>query len=106
MNDPQFVEAARNLAQQTLVHGGDSVDGRLDYLAKRLLCRPLAAAELPVVQASLADLSAYYAGHAEDAQQLLAVGESKPDSSLDAAALAAWTMLANQLMNLDEVLNK
>jgi hypothetical protein len=66
----------------------------------------LAAAELPVVQASLADLSAYYAGHAEDAQQLLAVGESKPDSSLDAAALAAWTMLANQLMNLDEVLNK
>ena len=37
---------------------------------------------------------------------LLAVGESKPDPSLDAAELAAWTMLANQLMNLDEALNK
>jgi len=106
LNDPQFVEAARNLAQRTLVCGGDSADGRLDYLAKRLLCRPFAAAELPVVQASLADLSAHYAAHAEHARQLLAVGESKPDPSLDLATLAAWTMLANQLMNLDEVLNK
>ncbi|MCL4205889.1 MAG: DUF1553 domain-containing protein [Pirellulaceae bacterium] len=106
LNDPQFVEAARHLAQLVLVHGGDSVDSRLDYLAKRLLCRPLDAAELPVVQASLADLSAHYKANAEDARQLLAVVESQPDPSLDAAELAAWTMLANQMMNLDEVLNK
>ena len=106
LNDPQFVEAARNLAQATLVHGGDSVESRLDYLAKRLLCRPFQAAELPVVQASLADLSSYYAAHAEDAQQLLTVGESKPDPALDPAALAAWTMLTNELLNLDEVLTK
>jgi cytochrome c553 len=106
LNDPQFVEAARHLAQLVLVHGGDSVVGRLDYLAKRLLCRPLDAAELPVVQASLADLSAHYKANAEDARQLLAVGESQPDPSLDVAELAAWTMLANQMMNLDEVLCK
>jgi hypothetical protein len=106
LNDPQFVEAARHLAQLALVNGGDSVDSRLDYLAKRVLCRPLDAAELPVVQASLADLSAHYAANAEDTQQLLAVGESKPDPSLDTAQLAAWTMLANQMLNLDEVLNK
>jgi hypothetical protein len=37
---------------------------------------------------------------------LIAFGESKPDAKLDASELAAWTMLANQLMNLDEVLNK
>lgn len=106
LNDPQFVEAARHLAQLALVHGGDSVDRRLDYLAKRLLCRPLVAAELPVVQASLAELSAHYAANAEDARQLLAVGESQPDPTLDVADLAAWTMLANQMMNLDEVLCK
>ena len=34
------------------------------------------------------------------------VGESKPDATLDASTLAGWTMLVNQLMNLDEVLNK
>ena len=39
-------------------------------------------------------------------KKLLAVGESKADATLDAATLAAWTMLANELMNLDEVLNK
>ena len=106
LNDPQFVEAARHLAQHTLVHGSPSTDTRLDYLARRLLCRPLEDAELTVVRTSLAALSEHYAAHAEDARQLLSVGESKADSSLDAAELAAWTMLANQLMNLDEVLNK
>ena len=45
----------------------------------------------------------YYAAHAEDAKKLIAVGESKPDAALDAGELAAWTMLANELMNLDEV---
>ena len=34
------------------------------------------------------------------------MGESKADPALDPATLAAWTMLANELMNLDEVLNK
>lgn len=106
LNDPQFVEAARNLAQNALLRGGDAEQSRLDFLAKRLLCRPLRAEELPVVQGSLTGLSAYYAAHADDAAQLLAVGESKPDPSLAPAALAAWTMLTNELMNLDEVLTK
>lgn len=106
LNDPQFVEAARNLAQHALLHGGEATETRLDCLAKRLLCRPFRAEELPVVQASLSGLSAYYAAHADDAAQLLAVGESKPDPSLAPATLAAWTMLTNELMNLDEVLTK
>ena len=42
----------------------------------------------------------------EDAKALISVGESKPDASLPEAEFAAWTMLANELMNLDEVLNK
>jgi len=106
LNDPQFVEAARSLAQAALLHGGDSTECRLDYVARRLLCRPLETAEAAIAQASLADLSTFYAAHPEEARQLLAVGESKPDSSLDPASLAAWTMLTNELLNLDEVLNK
>ena len=106
LNDPQFVEAARSLAQAALLHGGDSMESRLDYVARRLLCRPLETAEAAIAQASLADLSTFYAAHPEDVKQLLAVGESKPDSSLDPASLAAWTMLTNELLNLDEVLNK
>ncbi|HUY92266.1 MAG TPA: DUF1553 domain-containing protein [Pirellulales bacterium] len=106
LNDPQFVEAARHLAEIVLKQGGETVESRLDLLARRLLARPWSAEELPAVQASLADLSAFYQAHDQDARQLIAVGESKPDASLDPAALAAWTMLTNEVMNLDEALNK
>jgi hypothetical protein len=106
LNDPQFVEAARWLAQTTLKSGGDKDETRIDFMARRLLCRPLRAEEMQVVQASLKDLLAHYKANAEDAKKLLAVGEAKVDPKLDANTLAAWTMLANEMMNLDEVLNK
>jgi hypothetical protein len=106
LNDPQFVEAARNLAQNVLKRGGDTTDERLESMAKRLLARPLRPEEAKVALASLDELLAFYRSHAKEAAELLAVGESKADAVLDAPTLAAWTMLANELMNLDEVLNK
>ncbi|MHB1421768.1 MAG: DUF1553 domain-containing protein [Gemmataceae bacterium] len=106
LNDPQFVESARWLAQTTLQDGGAKDERRIDFLARRLLCRPLRAEEMTVVQASLRDLLAHYKANAEDAKKLLAVGEAKVDPKLEASTLAAWTMLANEMMNLDEVLNK
>ena len=75
-------------------------------MAKRLLARPLRAQETKVVQETLADLLDFYKKNPADAKKLIAVGESKADSAVDVPTLAAWTMLANQLLNLDEVLNK
>ena len=43
---------------------------------------------------------------AEDAKKLLGIGESKADPAVNAGTLAAWTMLANEMLNLDEILNK
>ena len=105
LNDPQFVEAARHLAELT-IKSGTAPAGRIQFMAARLLARPLSAEEESIVKASFADLQAYYQGHPADAAQFIAVGESKPDASVDAPSLAAWTMLANELLNLDEVLNK
>jgi hypothetical protein len=106
MNDPQFVEAARHLAEVALtIDVGDDA-GTLDVIARRALCRPLREHELPILQASLADLRSFYSANAEDAKALLTVGESKASETLDPAELAAWTMLCNQVFNLDEVLNK
>jgi mono/diheme cytochrome c family protein len=105
MNDPQFVEAARMLAERAMKSAGD-VDERLDYMIRRLASRPFRPEESAVAKAAYDDLLTYYKAHAEDAKKLLAVGESKRDEKLDAAEHAAWTMVANQLMNLDEVLNK
>ncbi len=106
LNDPTFVEAARNLAQHALTKGGATPEGRLNFVAEQLLARPFTDAEKKVVEASLKDLVDYYAVHPQDAKQLIAVGESKADAALDVPTLAAWTMLANEMLNLDEVLNK
>jgi hypothetical protein len=106
LNDPQFVEAARHLAQLTLKRGGAKAEDCLDFMARRLLARLLRAEEVPVVRSALDDLLAHYRARPAEASKLLAVGESRADATLDPPTLAAWTMLANQLMNLDEVLNK
>jgi hypothetical protein len=106
LNDPQFVEAARFLAEKTLKEGGDKPEDRIDYMARRLLARPMRPEEVTVVRTVLGDLLAHYKEHADEAGKLIAVGESKADPKLDPGTLAAWTMVANQLLNLDEVLNK
>ena len=104
LNDPQFVESARALADSALEQPGDD-SARFDFVAQRLLARPLEADEREIVAASLAALASHYAAHPEDAGRLTAVGESKPRTA-DTSKLAAWTMLVNQLSNLDEVLCK
>ncbi len=104
LNDPQFVEAARVLADLALEQPGDD-PARIDFVARRLLARPLDSGEQQIVAASLADLAAHYTAHPDDARLLLTVGESKHRTA-DLPRLAAWTMLVNQLMNLDEVLCK
>ncbi len=102
LNDPQFIEAARHLAQRALTNDGD----RFDFLALRLLSRPFRAEERAVVESTLAALHAHYKEAPGEAKKLLAVGESQADARLNPAEHAAWTMLANQLFNLDEVLCK
>jgi hypothetical protein len=106
LNDPQYVEAARNFAQNTLKDGGDKDADKFDFIAERLLARRFRAEEMTVVQTSLEKLMAHYQSKPDDAKKLIAVGESKADASIDPAQLAGWTMLVNELMNLDEVLNK
>jgi hypothetical protein len=105
MNDEQFVEAARHLAETVLAASPASAK-RLDTLARRLLARPLRAEEAVIAQQTLLDFLSYYQSHPDDAQKLVIVGESKPAAALNVPELAAWTMLGNSLMNLDEVLNK
>ncbi len=106
LNDPQFVEAARRLAERTLKDGGVGESARIDFMAERLVARPLKPAEKKVVAGGLKDLLAHYQSSPKEAEALVAVGESPADAKLDKPTLAAYTMVANELMNLDEVLNK
>jgi hypothetical protein len=58
------------------------------------------------VKGTLKEARAYYDANAEAATKLIAVGESKVSDKVPATQLAAMTLVANQLMNLDEALNK
>jgi hypothetical protein len=106
MDDPQFVEAARVLAQNALLAGHGKVDREVKYMASRLLARSLDEKEGALVLQSYRDYLAFYKTDPEDAVKLVSVGESKPAPGLAAPKLAAMTMVANELMNLDEVLVK
>jgi hypothetical protein len=106
MNDPQFVEAARVLAQKALENGGKKLDTEVDYLSLRLVARPFDAQERKIVAQSYKDYLAYYESQPGDAEKLLHVGDAPADERIPKPRLAAMTMVANELMNLDEVLVK
>ena len=106
MNDTQFVEAARYLAQRAMREAGADFERRLDYITIRLLARELKPGERAVARRTYRELVGHYGSNAREAGKLLATGESAPDEALPATESAAWTLLTSQLMNLDEVLNK
>ncbi|MEO6244655.1 MAG: DUF1553 domain-containing protein, partial [Opitutaceae bacterium] len=105
MNDPQWIEAARKLAERAL-HAGATPKARLDFLARTALARPLEPRESAVLLKSVESFRAKYAAAEPEANALLAIGEGPPDPALAATELAAWSMVASQFLNLDEFLTK
>ncbi len=104
MNDPQFVEAARKLAERA-VQAAPTSEGRLDFLAQTVLSRSLDARELAVFAKAQSRYRTFFQAHADDAIALLQVGRS-PMAALDPAELAEWTLVSSQFFNLDEFLTK
>jgi hypothetical protein len=62
--------------------------------------------ELAELGSALHDLTAHYAKELDAARQLIATGETRPDPRMGPTELAAWTMIANVILNLDEVITK
>ena len=106
LNDPQFFESARRLAESTMSASGDDAAKTLDSISLRVLARPLNDAEKTILSANRQEYLTYYTSKPDDAKALINVGESKPNSELDPIQLATWTMICNEVLNLDEALNK
>ncbi len=106
MNEVQYVEAARVLAERTLKQGGTTPDARLQFLFKNVTCRPAESSELAELNGALQDHLTRYAKDAKAAQALIGVGETRTDPALSPSELAAWTLVANLVLNLDEVVTK
>ena len=105
MNDVQFVEAAKFLAQ-TSMENAPTLDAQIDYISLRLLARRLTPEERAAAHKGYADFQRHYVEVPGDADKLLKAGERTPNPALDPVNFAALTVLTNELMNLDEVLNK
>jgi Protein of unknown function (DUF1553)/Protein of unknown function (DUF1549)/Planctomycete cytochrome C len=105
MNDDQFVEAARALAQRVMQHvKGD--DERMDHLFQLVLSRHVKPDEKTILLQRLEYLKTQFREDKESAAKLRAVGESNHDGTLDANDHAAWTALCQLVLNLDEAITK
>lgn len=106
LNDPQYVECARGLATRCLKEGGATDVERAEWMLRQVVLRHPLRDEVAGLVSDQADYLAEFRAAPEQAAALIAIGELPPDPGLDPADLAAWTLVANTLMNLDEFLNK
>ncbi len=106
MNDPQFVESARALAQRALREGGETLGERIAYahrIATSLRPRP---STLSVLEEAYREELAVFRGDTERARRLLAVGESPVDKEMDPAEHAAMTIVASMILNLNATVTR
>ncbi|HUK45940.1 MAG TPA: DUF1553 domain-containing protein, partial [Terriglobales bacterium] len=106
MNDEQWVEAARALAERVIHEAGPGTQKRINLMSEILLAHDAPAPMAAALETSLQQLQRHYAKDRKAAHALVEVGESKPDASIPEPELAAWTMVANEMLNLDETINK
>jgi len=105
MNDVQYFEAARNFAQRALQTSA-STDARITAMFRATTGRFPSAQEAEIIRQSFDQHLAAYLAKPEEAKKAITYGESKPDEKLSPAELAAWTMVANLILNLDEAVTK
>jgi hypothetical protein len=106
MNDEQFVEAARHLARRMITEGGNAPEDRLTYGFRLATARRPDAKELETLTQLLEQQLAFYRADKNAALKLLSDGASQRDDALEPGEHAAWTMMANLILNLDETITK
>jgi len=105
LNDPQFVEAGRALAQRLIQSGGDT-SKRIDFGYRLATSRPAEAREVEILTALLEEHRTRFLKNPESAKHYLSVGESPRDESIDPIEHASWMVIAQTILNLDESLTR
>ncbi len=106
LNDPAYVEAARVLGQRVMREGGATPSERIAYAFRLCTARPPESREADVLLKIFEAQLARFKSDSASAAKLAKIGESQPPAGLDIAELAAWTAVANVLLNLDETITK
>jgi hypothetical protein len=106
MNDPQFVEASRALAQRIMIEGGATPNSRIAYGFRLATTRKPAGDEIKVLLDVFTQELAEFQKDKGATEKLLGVGDFKNRADLDKAELAAWTTIASMILNLDETITR
>ena len=105
LNDPVFVEAARNFGRQILLHAGPGTEERIDYALTRCVGRPATPEEKSrYAQFVHEQTERFTADPTRAAEWIDSETITSPETPL--APQAAWTLLAATLLNLDETISK
>ncbi len=105
LNDQTYVAASRKLAVQTLKQAGNS-ESRLRQLWRRILGRTPKADEVTIMSGLLQRQLERFAEAPESARQLVSGAAAGEEAELGLRELAAWTVVAQTMLNLDEVITK
>jgi hypothetical protein len=106
LNDPVYVEASQALARRIVHEGGETTEDRVRYGLRLCLCRPPRAEQVRQLVKLFKSEQNNLATDSAAATKLATEPLGRLPDGADAAAMAAWTVVANVLLNLDGVLTK
>jgi mono/diheme cytochrome c family protein len=106
LNDPCFVEAAQALARRIVKDGGTTVESRIQYAFQLCLTRPAQERETQRLTALYQEARERFSKNPKEATAMATEPLGPLPAGMDANELAAWTVVSNVLLNLDEMFLK
>jgi len=106
LNDPQFIEASRILALKMLDQGGEDIEDRIGFAFQLATSRSPGKSELKLLKDLFEEEKAHFDTNPADARSYVNIGEMQQNSSYQAEELAAYTVIANTILNMTETILK
>ncbi|MEM7369654.1 MAG: DUF1553 domain-containing protein [Bacteroidota bacterium] len=106
LNDPQFLEASREFGLRMIEEGGRSLEERIQFAFQWATSRKPSSKEISLLSQLFEEELTEFEQHPDRAEALLGLGEKHTISDLANPELAAYTMLANAVLNLTETIQK
>jgi len=104
LNDPVYVEAAQILARRLLAEGGAGATDRAGFAFRLVLARPPTEKEKKLLLGLFTESRKLFAEKPDEAKKMATSYAGEAPKGVELADLAAWTVVGNVLLNLDETI--